>query len=239
MPSSRVIACLERLPSGQIVLLWIARTKSVISTRKKSPVLANLAVSRRRTYMTTNSKFSILSTSMTFLAAWMMRLLAAWLTHGAPVVINGTEYGQINLQRAPWQMSTIMLQHVRRARMRQHHFSRNCRLCSAYLRGDWWARAEAIVIELVNQILRPINWGPMSMLDIRMSAKPFPGNCSRSSGRIKKNTNLNFSSKYWLNQFVLKLDKPQDELGWHRERLSLWLDPCPAIFSPILLGIHE
>lgn len=56
---------------------------------------------RKKTHMITNSKFSILSTSMTFLAAWMIRLLAAWLTHGAPA----THANQV--KRRPWQMSSI------------------------------------------------------------------------------------------------------------------------------------
>lgn len=98
--SSRGCVWLDRFPSGQMVFLLLIKRQQKPSSffirililrffyfflERSSPIW-NRSDKRvlSHTYKIILSKFSIFSTSITVLAACVIRLLAAWLTHGAP-----------------------------------------------------------------------------------------------------------------------------------------------------------
>lgn len=73
--SSRGICPDDRFPSGQMLFL---------KKRSRNEALINRLTRQTITYSIVLNRCSILSTSINALAAWIIFLLAVWLTHGAP-----------------------------------------------------------------------------------------------------------------------------------------------------------
>lgn len=111
------------------------------------------------------NKFSILSNSIEVLAACVIRLLAAWLTHGAP--INYIIQCQLNANY--YRIAYKKMGSVEMFLENPIHINTHI-IIMLYPKVDWLIHDEAIENVLVNQTLRLVNLKLMSTLGILMNA---------------------------------------------------------------------